>query len=257
METLPFDIYDFFGILAVGFALIVGLALVPGHDLNPKRKLRRREIALLILGAYVLGQVASAPAGLLLEKWFLFKGLKSPDHYALTDACGTGKAPEPASRFAPPDKPGWVSCWLFSHYYKPLLTFPERERIAKVAIAADLTPAYGQPLFKLLRYHEIVLQDAALIAKLNTLIAKALFCRNAAFVILLVSLLMLMRARTRRWLEPWLLEEQKKLPPPSLHLLYAGIGIGIAFGLVYRYLFYFRQYSYELFSASAGIVSGP
>ncbi len=78
MDRLPFDPYDFFGYIASGLLAVVGMELIFGFPQILDKDLKAVQVAILILGVYVAGQVIATPAKFLLEDLIVDKILKRP-----------------------------------------------------------------------------------------------------------------------------------------------------------------------------------
>jgi len=101
MNRLPFDPYDFFGYIASGLVLVVGMELTLGFPQVLGKDLKAIEVAVLILAVYVAGQVLAGPAKAVLEDLIVDKILKRP-------SINLFRAQPPMGRF------------LFPGFYRPL-----------------------------------------------------------------------------------------------------------------------------------------
>jgi hypothetical protein len=78
MNRLPFDPYDFFGDLASGLVLLVGMDLVLGFPRVLGADLKPLQTFMLVLAAYVAGQINATPAKALLEDCLVARFLGRP-----------------------------------------------------------------------------------------------------------------------------------------------------------------------------------
>jgi hypothetical protein len=86
IDKVPFDVYDFFGYLASGLVILLGMEMVLGFPHVLGHDLTVVDTAALILGAYVAGQCVAAPAKLVLEDGLVDKVLKRPSVNLFRDA---------------------------------------------------------------------------------------------------------------------------------------------------------------------------
>lgn len=219
MNKLPFDPYDFFGYLASGLLVIVGMDLVAGFPHILSRDFKVVESAILVIGIYVIGQVIATPAKALLEDNLVAKALKRPNINLFQE-----KKPR-------------IRGLLFPGFYQPL---PEQTRMKLLHKAQEEgVTGTGEDLFLHVRYSQTVLQDQKLMEKLSTFLNKYGFNRNLSFSTLIVGAAMLIKA--------FLVPDSN----PEI-IKYSIASLVVAVLLFYRYLKFFRQYSYEMFNFYAG-----
>jgi hypothetical protein len=217
MKELPFDPYDFFGYVASGLVLVVvsqltlGFPNVFGADLKPF------DVAVTILGVYILGQIVAGPAKSFLEDLLAKKILGSPTQNLL----------HPTRRR--------IAKRIFPGYYTPL---PPGIRVKLAVKIADSTSDHSdsESIFLSIRYAPEVLTSETLISKLNTFRDQYGFARNVSFSLLFAAL-------------SFALEGHLKGSAKLTHFSAAAFGAGLF--LLYRFLKFYRQYSYELFNAYA------
>jgi hypothetical protein len=217
LKELPFDPYDFFGYIASGLVLVVvaqltlGFPRVFGADLKPF------DIAVTVLAVYIAGQIVAGPAKAIFEDFFVHKVLGSPTKNLLRPK------PHPMLRV------------IFPGFYKPLPPVTCARIAAKAAVvAAGAENAEG--IFLTIRYAPEVLASASLIAKIDTFRDMYGFNRNVSFSLLLASLCLAIAGHGQGRAE-------------LSHYAIAAFICGAL--LFYRYLKFFRQYSYELFNVYA------
>jgi hypothetical protein len=213
MDKLPFDPYDFFGYLASGLLLIVGMNLVLGFPNVLGQDLKLVNGFALILGIYVAGQILATPSKTLLEDFVVGRLLRKPSENLIH-----GKA-------------GQVRQLLFPGFYKAL---PPQ---AILRIAQKAGKLSGEDLFHHVRFSEEVCANDKLVGKIDSFRNKYGFARNLCFASLLVGLALIIKAVFH--------------PGPSL-VEYGITSLVASLFLFYRYLKFFRQYSYEMLSVYAG-----
>ncbi|MGD0264746.1 MAG: hypothetical protein ABSD47_07285 [Candidatus Methylomirabilota bacterium] len=218
MDRLPFDPYDFFGYLASGLLLVVGMELTLGFPRVLGQDLKIVDMAVLLLGIYVAGQILATPAKALLEDLLLGKILCRPSINLFRE------------------KRPWVRGFLFPGFYTPL---PEPvQKKVRCRAQREGTSAAGEDLFLHVRYCPDILKDDKLMAKLDSFRNKYGFARNLAFTSLVFATASAMKAS---------LGSNPELVRYAAAVLAAGVL------LFYRYLKFFRQYSYEMFNTYGGV----
>jgi len=217
MNRIPFATYDFFGYLASGLLLVMGMDLTLGFPRVLGQDLKPIDVVALLLAVYVAGQLVATPSKALLEDGLVEKILGRPN----------------MNLFRP--KRPWIRWALFPGFYKPL-PWAVQERVLTRA-ASEGIGGPGEVLFLHVRYSPEIRGDEKLLARLDTFLNLYGFARNLAFTSLLVGVALSVRA--------WWLHADPALPKYALTALVVGIL------LLYRYLKFFRQYSYELFNTYA------
>jgi hypothetical protein len=218
MQQIPFDPYDFFGYLAAGLVVVLGMDLVLGFPHIIGQDLKVLDTIVLLLAVYVAGQLVATPAKAFLEDLIVDKILQRPN-VNLFRARRRG-----------------VRSILFSGFYKPL-SEAIRSRVLAKAEGEGVTDR-GETLFLHVRYHARILSNEKLMAKLGSFIDKYGFARNLAFTSCIVGVALLVKFRITR--------------SPEL-VQYGYTALTVAVLLFYRYLKFLRQYSYELFNTYAGL----
>lgn len=215
MDKLPFDPYDFFGYLASGLLIIVGMDLVLGFPRILGQELKVVESAILVLAVYVTGQIVATPAKAVFEDFIVGKILRRPTVNLFRE------------------KKPWLRGLVFPGFYA---AFPDqtRRRILAKAEAEGVTGT-GEDLFLYVRYSPSTLQDQKLMDKLNSFLNKYGFNRNLSLSALIVGIALLAKAKIVDEADPVLLQ-------------YGTTAIVASVLLFYRYLKCFRQYSYEMFN---------
>lgn len=216
MEKLPFSAYDFFGNLSAGFIMLVGAAAAFTDTDEWRTTPSLISGLILVIVAYIAGQIIAHLAAFLLERLLVRRVLKTPTHNLF--------APQRAG-FWPLVLPG---------YFGPL---PRAQREAVLQRATDEAGIMqaGEGLF----FHcwGRVKRDPVVAARLSTFLNLYGFCRNmsltlAAVAVMLGIGMLLGTARTGDIVTPtW----------------WAVASAGLSVGLLYRYLKFFRHYSIEVF----------
>lgn len=218
MNRIPFDPYDFFGYLASGLLLVVGMDLILGFPRVLGQDFKIVDGAVLLLAIYIAGHLVATPAKAVLEDGIVEKVLARPNVNLFRK------------------KRPWVRWLLFPGFYKPLPE-PIQRRILAKAESESIRSA-GEALFLHVRYSPEILSNDKLITKLDSFINKYGFARNLAFTSVLVGAAILVKSRL--------------LPDPIL-VRYGWTALIAGVLLFYRYLKFFRQYSYEMFNTYAGL----
>jgi len=218
VDKIPFNPYDFFGYLASGFVLAVGMDAVFGFPKILGREPGVIESIALLIAVYVGGQLVATAAKALLEDGFVEKILKRPSVNLFLE-----------------QKPR-IRGLMFPGFYAPLPS-ETRKRILNKAKTVGINTT-GEDLFLHVRFEPATLENAKLMERLSSFLNLYGFNRNLSFVAMLVGVGLLVAAR-------YLPGQDAATWKYGLSLVVAGIL------LLYRYLKFFRQYSYELFNTYA------
>jgi hypothetical protein len=217
MNRIPFATYDFFGYLASGLLLVIGMELTLGFPRVLGQDLRPVDIVVLLLAVYVGGQLVATPSKAVLEDGLMEKVLGRPN-------VNLFRQKRPLLRSV-----------LFPGFYKPLPPAVQERVLSRAAGEGAADP--GEVLFLHVRYSPEIRADEKLLARLDTFLNLYGFARNLAFTSMLVGAALIARV--------WWPGADPALTKYALTALTVGIL------LLYRYLKFFRQYSYELFNAYA------
>jgi len=217
MKDFPFDAYDFFGYLATGLLILVGLEHIVGVPEITGKELKTLDLLVVALGAYIVGQITATPAKALLEDFLVGKLLKKPSTNLMRE------------------KRPWM--WFAFPGYLSALPAPVRGRVLARASSEGESAVDGEALFLHIRFRDYVRTDAVLIGRLDSFLNKYGFNRNLCFACLAVGLAILCTTT---------------FDVSSQTSRYALLSVVAGVALFYRYLKFFRQYSYELFNAYAG-----
>lgn len=218
MDKLPFSVYDFFGYLSAGFVLLVGLAAAFANTQSWQQTPSVVVGLVLIVSAYVMGQVVANLSGYLIEGILVREVLGTPSQVLFQSS-----------------KPRWAK--VLPGYYRSLPRV-QQDRVLRRAEAAGVQGT-GDPLF----FHcfGVVKEREAVMIRLNAFLNLYGFCRNMSLASLGVAVallagLVLGTAQTG------------DVAGPGWWALGAAIA---SVGLLYRYLKFFRQYGVEVFLSYA------
>jgi hypothetical protein len=217
VERVPLSAYDFFGHVAPGVLLMVGLEWIIGYPRVAHQDLKPFTLAVVFLAVYVGGHIVAGPAKTVLEDVLVGRVLGRPWEHLLAE------------------ERRWYGQTIFRGYCAPLPPVI-RARVKAQAVAAGVR-GIGESLFLHVRYCEEVLKNDRLMAKLDTFVGLYGFCRNTAFAALVVVAGLL----TKTYLGHGLPNDKTR----AMLLVLAAVS------LFYRYLKYLRQYCYELFNQFA------
>lgn len=216
MDKLPFDAYDFFGYISSGLLVVLGMNVVLGFPPVLGRDLKPFETACLILFVYIAGQIVAGPAKAVLEDAFVCRILGRPARNLLR---------ERPSRLR----------FLFPGYFKQLPRAVREKVASRLGESAAMKEDDAQ--FLIVRFSPEVTGNDRLLARLNSFRDKYGFNRNLSFTAFVVSVALVAKHVTTG---------------DALTLKWGITGLVGSVLLFYRYLKFFRQYSYELFNTYAG-----
>jgi MFS family permease len=211
LDKIPFSVYDFFAYLSSGVILLATADYAMGFGLLDKEKIGPVFAVFLIVAAYVCGQVIAHFSSFALEQIVVARVLKRPNELLLGSP------------------PRWgLFEWLFPNYCRSL---PDstigrvRSQLESRGISAT-----GEGLF--LHAYAVVAASSERQQRLDAFRNQYGFARNMCFT-LSISVIAIVVAH--------------KWGSHPVHLRWAAISAIAAIALFYRYLKFFRQFSYELF----------
>lgn len=211
MEKLPFSVYDFFAYLSSGIVWLLTADYILGLGYLQKDGVGPILAVALILFAYVSGHLIAHFSSFIFEHLTVNRILKRPNVILLGE------------------KPYWiVFAWIFPNYFCALPK-DTQERVAAQAESRGVNGT-GEALF--LHAYSIVSGISAVQARLDDFRNQYGFARNMsfAFVTSAIALIIAHFANAH-----------------PVHLRWALLSGFAGIVLFYRYLKFFRQYSYELF----------
>jgi hypothetical protein len=222
VKEFPFDTYDFFGYIASGLMVLIGLDVL--FDISDVLSTDMETVQFLgiVLASYVVGQMLATPAKGLLEDLIVRFVLGRPSIRLM-------------------GKPTWKDLrrFLVPGYFEPLRPSVQdkvRARAKKEGLAKE--GANGEDLFIHIRFHPEVRTDEILMARTDAFLNKYGFNRNVCFA----SLCLLIAVY---------LKYQEGGTDQAQYLQYAQLLCVSTVLLFYRYLKFLRLYSFELFSSYA------
>lgn len=217
MVKIPFSVYDVFAVLAPGLIVIAAADWLLGAGWISDG-LGVQSLVLIAL-AYVLGHLLAGLSWFFIEELFVGRVLGRPSLHLFSD------------------EPSRLRKMILPAYHRRLP--PEtRERIRERAGAEGFSAA-GEALF--LHAFGRVKRDPQTMSRLHAFVTQYGFCRNMAFALLLVSFAYGLAAPVvgRASVAAW-----------AAASLVGGVS------LLYRYLGFYRQYSYEVFVSYAELRAG-
>jgi hypothetical protein len=217
VDKIPFSVYDFFAYLSSGAVLIATMDYVWGLGIIARKEVGPVSGSVLVILAYITGHVIAHFSSFLFEQIVVHKIMKSPAYLLLGG------------------KPRWKPLrWIFPNYHRPL-SQNTQQRIHAQALARDCN-AEGEGLFQ--HVYPIVTFSETSQARLDTFRNQYGFARNMSFSCILSAIIL----GTAYW-----------FAPHQVQLRWAALAAIFGVTLFYRYLKFFRQYSYELFLRYAGL----
>lgn len=231
-DLARFSDYDVFAYLASGLGALVvwDIAFSTHYVLDATWTVARG--ALTIAAAYVIGQILAAPSGWCIERKFVRHVLLNPSVVLM------GK-----------EKLGWrksLKRTLLEDYYTPLDAGLQR-KVRERAAAENGTELAGNALFWCA--FPIAKRDTNAYPRMDSFLRLYGFCRNMAFVGLAGACLIAAVAAVEWASSGWsdLIARQFR---------WALLALLIGFGMLHRYLKFFRLYAVEVF-VSYSYKEGP
>jgi hypothetical protein len=220
MDKLPFSVYDFFGYLSAGFLVMVGVvaAFVGEDTLNQNPSLIVG--ILLIVTAYIIGQVVANIAGFFLESLVVGRLLGRPTLHLFG---------EQESRWA----------LLFPGYFRPLPLKTQERVLKRAREEADIDEPGGALFF---HCHAVVKREPVTVERLGTFLNLYGFCRNTSMALISVVAFLAVGIHCG--------SAETGVVSPGWWLIGAAVA---AVALFYRYLKFFRHYAQEVFTSYAGL----
>jgi hypothetical protein len=221
MEKIPFTVYDFFAYLSSGAVWVLTADYVLGFGLLDRDKITPVLAVMLIIFAYVCGHIVAHFSSFILEQTVVARLLRRPNSILMGEHA--------RSR---------LLRWAFPGYFRALPQPTQRRVVAQAEARGAQTT--GEALF--LHAYPIVTANGALQARLDDFRNQYGFARNMSFAFL-TSAVAILAAHHLGY-----------HPVRYRWVLLSGLA-GVA--LFYRYLKFFRQFSYELFLRYAELPRTP
>lgn len=210
MSRIPFTVYDFFAYLSSGSVIVAVIDYLYGYQWLQKDKQTVVIGLFLVFLAYIAGHVVAHFSSLFLEQWFVSGLLKRPTRTLLGEAPRKGIA------------------WLFPGYYRPLPS-DTQDRIRQVAQERGFE---GKDEGLFLHAFAIVKKDEKALRRLEEFRNVYGFARNMTFAFVVAGVLLAIGTRVSG-------------TPASSWWAIGSFALGVS--MLYRYLKFFRQFTYELF----------
>jgi hypothetical protein len=217
MSRLPFTVYDFFAFLSSGSIVLAALGYFFGPPLLFEKEPTAAAWVVLIVAAYIVGHIVSQFSSRLYEGFLVDKVLRPPSETLMG---------------------GKHSFWphIFWLYYDSL----EKETQERIENRKKSRKFHGTSKALFDHILGVVKHDADTLTRLDEFLNTYTFCRNVSLAFLIVAILI--------WVGP-----TNGRPAPSW--LWGLVFLALAVAMLYRYLKFFRQYSYELFVTYAELDS--
>ena len=208
MTKIPFTVYDIFAYVFSGGVVVTAIDYVFGYQWILNVEKSAFLAIFLIFLAYVSGHLVAHFSSFFLEIILVDKILKRP------------------SRILMGENPPKILRLIFPGYYKPL---PEatQQRTLSQAKSREFKGT-GEALF--LHAYAIVTKNKDSQNRLEEFRNLYGFARNMAFSFFVTAILLLIAIFTNK----------------QISINWALVCIGIGLGMLYRYLKFFRQFSYHL-----------
>ena len=210
MDKIPFTVYDFFAYLSSGAVWVLTADYVLGLGL-----LNQKEVAVilgvsLVVFAYVCGHIVAHFSSFTMEQVVVGRVLKRPASILMGD------------------KPRWpIFRLIFPNYFRPL-PGQTQKRVHEQAEARG-AKSTGEALF--LHAYSVVTSNSSIQARLDDFRNQYGFARNMSFAFLVSAITIVVAHR---------------LGYHPVRQRWAVLSALAGLTLFYRYLKFFRQYSYEL-----------
>jgi len=217
VNKIPFSVYDFFAYLSSGVVLMAAVDQVWGNGVLAQKEINVTLGIVLIITAYITGHVVAHFSSFLFEQVVVHRILRSPAWLLL------GR------------KPRWKPLrWVFPNYHRPLSDNTQK-RVREQAVARGCN-AEDEGLFQ--HAYPIITANESIQARLDTFRNQYGFARNVSFSCFLAAIVI----SIGHWCSH-----------RPMQLRWAVFSTIFGITLFYRYLKFFRQYTYELFLRYSGL----
>lgn len=223
---VPFSVYDFFGYLSSGFAVLAALDFATGGRWLFAESVPPGFALVVVFGAYVVGHAVAHLASVVLEHGLVRRVLRSPEEHLLATSRSSSR---------------WR--WIFPGNFLPLPAETRARVLAKAAAAG----AGSEPRALFFYCHASVKSDEVTLARLNTFLNLYGFSRNLAMALLLSGFVLMGSA---------FLRATSFLSPEFRPLLIGALCLPMSYVLLLRYLKFFRHYTLEVFLSYAEVKAG-
>jgi phosphate/sulfate permease len=218
VNSIPFGVYDFFAYLSSGSVLILTADYVFGAGLLERNRISSVLAVWLVVAAYICGHIVAQCSAFVYERLAVERVLRSPVNVLLGS--------RPTSK---------LLRTTFPNYFRML---PEhtQERVRERAAARNFSGT-GEALF--LHAYAIVTSDARFQDRLDSFRNQYGFARNVSFALLIAAVTIF-------------IAQSLGQPVQDRWAIIAAVA---SVCLFYRYLKFFRQFSYELLLRYAEITA--
>ena len=221
MPKLALGTYETFAYLISGIAILLASEQAFGFPQVLGASLQITDVAALVLfmSAYIVGHLNAMVSRAILEDLLVHRILRPPS-VNLVD-------PSRTTPFR----------FLFPAYYRPL-TLTTGERLLRRAREHGVTTT-GEPLFELVRFSPEIRGDRQVMERITAFLNHYGFSRNMCCAAAISAVVLL----TGLWLH--------RATGEVKYYFYISSAAVVCVGMLYRYLKFFRQYSYEIFNSYA------
>lgn len=213
MPKIPFSVYDFFGYLACGFLLCATYDFTFGGQVLLVEKLPTTYAIFWTVMAYIIGHINANLSLWILEKNFVGRFLGKPEKILLNESLNFK----------------WRKI-IFPGYYSRI----NEEICNRISSKAEKLGVEGGPETLFHHVRNYVKHDSTTWMRIEVFLERYGFCRNTSFALFLSALILVISKIFNNNCEH------------SKYALFAFIG---SLGMLYRYLKFYRQYSFEIFTA--------
>lgn len=209
MNKLPFTVYDILAYITSGAVVLFALDYSFGRHWFLADPLRPAPALLILLATYITGHVVAQLSSPLWERLFARKVMRPPEALLM------GEKPRP------------ILGWIFSGYCRPL----PKTTIERIHVQALSRGFSGPPQALFLHAYALMTQDEAVQRRLDEFRNLYGFARNVALALPIAAILLTCGTAFDR----------HQLPSFVIPLLY-----GLSVVMLYRFLKFYRQFSYQL-----------
>jgi hypothetical protein len=210
VDKIPFSVYDFFAYLSSGAVWVLTADYVLGLGLLSQKEITAVLGVALIVFAYVCGHIVAHFSSFTMEQLLVGRLLKRPASILMGE------------------KQRWrIFRWVFPNYFRALPAQTQK-RVHEQA-EARCAKGTGEALF--LHAYPVVTSNTSIQGRLDDFRNQYGFARNMSFALIASAVTILIAHR---------------LAYHPVRLRWAVLGTFAGAALFYRYLKFFRQYSYEL-----------
>ncbi|PYP38234.1 MAG: hypothetical protein DMD46_02645 [Gemmatimonadetes bacterium] len=215
--SIPFTVYDFFGLLSTGVIWLLGIDHAFGMRWILGKQLGAGEAVLWIVVSYVIGHINSQGAAWLFERQLVARRLGYPSTNLFADK--NKKTPR-----------------LFKHYREPLPGETTKAILKRYeSLSGSKSPSEAMFIFC---FNLVKERSPTTYGRLQTFLNVYGFCRNMSFAALLLSVVFVAAAVIRG----------------VYAMLYlALISVFAAAVLFFRYIKFFRLFGREVFVSLLGL----